>query len=568
MSHLYEKSTIAMRDGTALSAIVFRPSSGQAPALLIRTPYGITASPWAGNGGAIPSLVAFLDAGYAVVWVECRGTHGSEGEFVPLVDETDDGFDTLEWIVGQPWSNGAVGMYGPSYSGMTQWAAAGSGHPALKAIVPMMSAMNWYRGTTYSRGGAYSPTIASGWAAMMEAADEVRSMRRGQGDPAKLAELSSLVVDGSAVAEAAPLASHPALGRVLWFQEFVTHPSMDGFWEARDLSLRIHRMTAPALMIGGWYDFFLAELLSDFRRFQHEAATDDARQGSRLLIGPWDHFDLQMNAHFPDRDFGLGGSGQAADITGEHLAHFDRWLTSEPARAQQPAPRVRIFVMGTDEWREADAWPFPGTRDAAYYLDDGLLTPLSPAQDIRHSYVYDPRDPVRHGDLSRLSAPYQPSDHAGDEERPDVLSFATAPLAHPVEVIGHVSATLFVSTDARDTDFTARLIDVHPDGRAIGLCDGIVRLRYRKSLAMPEPVVPGTVYEVTIDMAATANVFLPGHRIRVDISSSNFPRYDRNTNTGGDIATESLDDAVAATNTLRIGPEYPSRVILPIVTST
>jgi putative CocE/NonD family hydrolase len=566
MSHLYDKSTIPLRDGTRLSAILFHPPSGRAPTLLIRTPYGATV--WGGNGGAIPNLISFLDAGYAVVIVECRGTYDSDGGFTPIVDEVNDGFDTLNWIVDQPWSNGSIGMYGPSYTGVTQWAAASTGHPALKAIVPMMTSMNWYRGTCYGAGGAYSPSIATGWAAMMAAADEARSVQRGDGDAARLAELGRLVLSGSAVTEETPVVAHPALSKVSWFRNFLDHPGEDEFWRARDFSHHVSSIAAPALMIGGWYDFFLGELLRDFGRIQGHAATKSARQESRLLIGPWDHFDLLMSAQFADRDFGIGGSAAVADITGEHLRHFDRWLATADDDAHPAIPRVKIFVMGVDEWRESDSWPLPGTQDTAYHLDAGRLATTAPADDAEHRYEYDPRDPVQTGRHARLSACYEPIDHSGAALRQDVLTFETEVLTEAVDVIGCVSAVLFVSTDARDTDFTAKLIDIHPDGRAINLCDGIVRMRYRDGLRAPEPVIPGQVYEVTVDLAATANVFLPGHRIRVDVSSSNFPRYDRNTNTGGEIARESIDDAVVATNTLLTGPRHPSRVILPIVAST
>jgi putative CocE/NonD family hydrolase len=506
-----------------------------------------------------------MNAGFAVVWVSCRGTFGSEGTFIPLSDDQADGFDTLEWITARSWSNGRVGMYGPSYTGGTQWAAASTGHPALQAIAPMMCSLDWYKAPIYHPGGAYSPTLGVGWAVMMSSANEARALQNGEGDMQRLLELGNALVSGIRVAEYTPLLAQPQLRETSWWTDMVRHSSRDGYWQSKDMTPAVPQMTQPALFITGWYDLFCPQQLVDFATYRAHSGSEDARNGSRLIVGPWDHFDITMSAQFPDRDFGLAGCGPMIDITGEHLRHFKHWLCDD-VEASSSESRVKIFVMGEDQWREAPDWPVPGTVFTDFFLDGGKLTLEQPSEARNLAYYYDPKNPVHScaPGRDRLSAAYEPKDCAGDRERNDVLTFETETLTAPVEVIGHVSARLFVASDAVDTDFTVRLLDVFPDGRAIRLCDGLVRMRYRDDLATPKLIEPDRTYEVTVQVGATANVFRPGHRIRVDVSSSNFPRFDRNTNTGRDIATESIEDGVVARNTLFTGPEQASRVVLPL----
>jgi putative CocE/NonD family hydrolase len=267
-----------------------------------------------------------------------------------------------------------------------------------------------------------------------------------------------------------------------------------------------------------------------------------------------------------------------ADVTGEHQRFFDRWLRGQADALAGSAP-VRIFVMGIDQWRDEQDWPLPGTSYEAYHLHgsgrantaegDGELRAEPPDGEHADVYLYDPLRPVPTLG-GRVMAPSTanaagPVDQRRVEARDDVLCFSTPVLDHPVEVTGHVSLTLFVSSSAVDTDFTGKLVDVFPDGRAIFLTDGILRTRYRKSLAEPEPLTPGQVYEVTVDLSVTSNVFLPGHRIRLEISSSNFPRFDRNTNTGGAVTEDGPADVQVAVNRVFHGPAHPSRLVLPII---
>jgi putative CocE/NonD family hydrolase len=303
-----------------------------------------------------------------------------------------------------------------------------------------------------------------------------------------------------------------------------------------------------------------------------------ARDGQRLIVGPWCHADGTDLGTFPDRSFGLDGSIKTADVTGAHLRFFDRWVRG---RTDTPddTHRVRIFVMGIDRWRDEVDWPLPDTRYTDFFLagggrantatGDGVLTRDAASVEAADTFLYDPRRPVPSLGgtvLAAVSGAYPgPADQAAVETREDVLCFTTAVLERPVEVTGHVTLVLYVSSSAPDTDFTGKLVDVHPDGKAIILCEGIQRARYRRSLTDPAPLEPGTVYELTIDLCVTSNVFLPGHRILLEVSSSNFPRYDRNTNTGGTIAADGEDDLAVAVNRVHHGPAHPSRLILPLI---
>ena len=553
---------VPMRDDIALAAIAFFPTHERpAPTLMVMTPYGITDSPtWGGSGGIIPNIWAFLEAGYAVVRVDCRGTFASDGQFVPKIHEAEDAYDAIDWISRQPWSNGKVGTYGPSYLGMTQWAAAVEAHPAHSAMVPSLTSMDWYRGLWYHPGGGMSTCITLVWAVRMMLADEIRDGR----DSERLAQLLPLVTAGLDVAEINPVRSHPVLSTP-WFDDWLAHPTYDDFWRAQDFTHAVSRVQTPALLVAGWYDIFAKEQLRDFERLRSCGATDEVREGSRLIVGPWDHFDMMLVGRTPDRDYGLDATPQGLDLTAAHKQHFDRWMTEQESGQEDEPPRVQLFVMGIDRWREESDWPLPDARDTDYHLVGTDLTTEGPAQDSTRSYVYDPKDPVRTTTSNRISAAWEASDRSGNALREDVLTFETAPLGRDTEVTGYVSAVLYVSSDAPDTDFMVQLLDVFPDGRAIWLCEGMIRARYRDGFDHPTAMKPGEVYEMRVDVGVTANVFLAGHRIRVDVSSSNFPRFDRNTNTGGDIGAERIDQSRKAKNTLHSGPHHRSRVILPRV---
>jgi len=452
-----------------------------------------------------------------------------------------------------------------------QWASL-TGGARLKAIAPCVTTTDYYTTPWYSDGGAMSWHTIQSWSTTMAL---VEALRRGDGE--LIFGLGAMVAEPEPHLAALPPSHQPLLEKMWpWWSDIQHHPARDQYWQ--DLSVIDHaeQVTVPALHIGGWFDIFAANTARSFTELRARAGTEEARNGQRLIIGPWDH--LNSTGVYPDRRFGMLADAITQDITGEHVKFFDRWLRGNAAAEEAAAP-VKIFVMGIDQWRNEQDWPLPDTSYEPWYLDgagranssagDGLLGPQPPAAEATDTYLYDPLRPVPTLG-GRIMLPTQANaagavDQRKAEERDDVLCFTSAVLTEPLEVTGHVSLTLFASSSAPDTDFTGKLVDVFPDGRAIYLTDGILRTRYRNSLAEPEPLTPGQPYELSLDLSVTSNVFLPGHRIRLEVSSSNFPRYDRNSNTGGVITAESADQVTVAVNRILHGPEHPSRLILPVI---
>ena len=577
MSFRVEKDImVPMRDGVRLATDVWVPADGgPAPVLLVRLPYGKDMIALYAYG-LIPNVFALVEAGYAVVYQDCRGTFRSGGEFTPMVNEPSDGADTVAWLLGQPWCDGNIGTFGASYLGFVQWASA-SASDHLKAIAPAVTTTDYYATPWYSEGGALSLHAIQTWTTLMALAGAQRAMAAGSGDPQALMGLVGMAADpGSHLAEL-PVRARPLLEKQWpWWAEILAHPARDQYW--RDLSVadRFADITVPALNIGGWFDIFASSTARTFTELKKRGGSADARDGQRLIIGPWDH--LNSTGVYPDRQFGLMADARYADLTGAHQRFFDRWLRGRAGALDGSAP-VRIFVMGIDQWRDEQDWPLPDTSYVEYYLDssgrantasgDGGLRAAPPDSQHADTYLYDPQRPVPTLG-GRVMSPATaneagPVDQRRAESRDDVLCYTTPVLERPVEVTGHVSLTLFASSSAPDTDFTGKLVDVFPDGRAIFLTDGILRARYRNSLADAELLTPGQIYEIAIDLSVTSNVFLPGHRIRLEVSSSNFPRFDRNTNTGGTITEDRDEDVQVAVNRIFHGPGHPSRLVLPVI---
>jgi putative CocE/NonD family hydrolase len=410
------------------------------------------------------------------------------------------------------------------------------------------------------------------WNAMMFAYEEQRSLQRGKTtDPSTLMRLGAALLDPMALNDATPVASRPVLGTGRWFDDWLAHPDFDDYWQDQDWSARIGEVTVPILATGGWYDLKLHGQVADFVRVRTHAGSEEAREQSRLVIGPWDH--INYSGSYPDRYF---GPLAAEDPAPSHIEFFDQHLRD--TAPEIPAPRVRIFVMGIDQWRDEADWPLPDTTYTDYHLTSGgaantrdgggALILDAPTAESADGFRYDPRDPLHTAGgalLPNVPGLIGPVDQRAVDGRPDVLCYTGPVLSDPVEVTGFVELKVFVSATTVDTDITAKLVDVFPDGKAINLCDGILRLRYRNSLSEPELMTPGQVYEVTVPMSVTSNVFLPGHRIRLDVSGSNFPHYDRNSNTGGVISSEALEDMVVTDTTVHHGGTRPSRLVLPVI---
>ena len=575
MSFTVNKDTqMPMRDGLTLATDLWLPDGGPAPALLVRTPYNKDTPNLLANSLNVPALV---EAGYAVVFQDCRGTGRSAGPLAPLEHEAQDGEDAVAWISEQPWCDGNVGTFGASYLGFTQWAAAAQGPSALKAIAPTVSTSDYYSAPWYSPGGAFSLHMSLWWSTLMALLEAQRALGAGRGELEPLLELAGALGGLDERLASAPYADQPALAdRAQWWQQWLAHPDRDSFWQDLSVADRTGDIAVPALHVGGWFDIFAGETAAGYAAMRQRAGTPEARDGQRLIIGPWDH--LSYTGAYHDRQFGMAADVLGVDLTGAHLAFFDRWLRGRADALDGSAP-VRIFVMGLDQWRDEQDWPLPDTEYTDYFLGssgrantadgNGTLSPTGPGPDLHDTLVYDPADPVPSlgGRVIMPSAlnTVGPVDQRPAEMRQDVLCFTTEPLTSPVEVTGHLALVLHVSSSAADTDFTGKLVDVHPDGRAIYLTDGILRARYRSGLDRPEPLQPGRTVEIALDLSVTSNVFLPGHRIRLEVSSSCFPRYDRNTNTGGTISQEPLAAAVVATNTVLHGQDHPSRLVLPVV---
>jgi putative CocE/NonD family hydrolase len=561
---------IEMRDGTQLRADVYRAAEGGAfPVLLIRSPYGEQML----RAGA--PVIPAIDAGFAVVIQHCRGTGASDGEFVPFEREAADGVDTIEWCARQPWCNGSVCMYGPSYLGMVQLAAAAQASPALKALVPIVTPADYHWGLAY-RQGAFQLGQALGWHMLKSAQTLAYRAAAGENIAADMSALLRLMADPAAGYAHLPVRDAPAVSRILpsW-RDWLDHEERDGYWDTLSYRDARDRVTTPALHVGGWFDLFLGGTLDNFATLSRRASTEHARRGQRLIVGPWTHVDRTGAAG--ELHFGVLASEQAIQLEQVQLG-FLRSVV-QPGQQEPPGPRVRLFVMGDNVWRDEEDWPLRRTRWTPWYLHEGgSLSPSLPNDGAAPShFTHDPRDPVPTvggptliggGPGGGVAWMPGPRDQREVEARPDVLSFTGAELAEDLEVTGPVSVTLHAATSAADTDFTAKLVDVWPDGRALCVTDGIVRARYRDGTGRASPIEAGQVCEYTIDLIATSQVFKAGHRIRVDIASANFPCFDRNPGDGAPAATATAENFVTARQTIFHNGARPSHVTLPVIPRT
>jgi putative CocE/NonD family hydrolase len=559
----------SMRDGVVLRSTVYRPTgSGPFPVLLNRTPYGR-------DLGTDPAYFDPLRAarhGYVVIRQDVRGRFTSDGDFEPNHQENADGYDAVQWAASLPYCDGTVGMWGRSYHAETQWRAALERPPALRSIVPGVSAAHSWTNGGQIRGGVHEVGTRYGWVHTNILPDLL--LRRHRGDPAALRRVMDRYATDLAAAstggllDTLPLTAltdpgSPAAPLMEWLGKPVTDPE----WQRLNLDGRYGELRVPVFHIGGWYDIFLYNTLG-----QYQATAEIGSQPPpHLLIGPWTH--LTVAGATGDLDFGPTAAGAWIDLTGQHLRWYDAILKGRTERL--PADPVRLFVMGENRWRGYPRYPVPGCRTEQWYLQaNGGLDRRAPAASEPDAFRYDPKDPVPTVGGATLLAPSHPSgpyDQRAIEVRPDVLSYTSEPLPQPYTVLGPVSVTLYAASSAPDTDFVSRLVDVYPDGRAIGIADGIIRASARDSYPSPgvvRPVPPSRIqpdraYEYRIDLWATGLTFLPGHRIRVDVTSSSHPRWERNLNTGRR-AYDSADTTVAR-QLIFHDPDRPTHIALTIV---
>lgn len=552
-----------MRDGVTLRANVYRPDDdARHPVLLSRTPYGKD----------FPNAALPLDApqaarrGYVVIVQDTRGRFASEGEWKLGTDEARDGADSVAWAAALPYADGTVGMFGGSYVGFTQWSAALEAPPALRAIAPTLTWREPLDGVAF-RGGAFELGLLANWLLLFAVSDVPR---HPAADPmAQATALARLAhdIDGLAaegyqslpLREFAPLARHRLLGHLAG--AFVA----PGERVARSDFMRIagkdERLAVPAFVATGWYDVFLHGALENFAALRRRGVP------ARLVVGPWSH--QQHAVRVGERAFGFASQAAfidlRADLGSMQLRWFDRYLSGRENGIDREPP-VSIFVMGANAWRHEAEWPLARAVETSFYLRaGGRLDPAAPADEAPDEYEYDPRDPVPTLGGALLMPPEYlpgPADQRPIEGRADVLSYTSEPLARDLEVTGPVRAHLFVASSAPHTDFVARLVDVEPGGYARNLTDAIVRARYRDP-ERPAPLEPGRPVELVLDLWATSNLFRAGHRIRVDVTSSSFPRWDRNPNTGHAFGAD--DELRAARQTVLHDAGHPSHVVLPVV---
>lgn len=563
---------VPMRDGTTLYADVYRPSGGgRSPVLLQRIPYGKHKPRYR---SMYLDPIRAVHRGYTVVIQDVRGRHVSQGAFYPYRHEPQDGYDTVEWCAAQPWCDGNVGMFGISYHGATQWLAAMEQPVALKAIVPGVTSDTYYDSWTYL-GGVFQLYWISQWVAGF-VLDNLG--RRADDAPQAIAALRQWLRNPQAMAQHLPLTEMPALrGLADYYYDWLDHPTYDSYWQALSPRQRFHDMAVPALNIGGWFDGFVRGTIRCYDGVRQRGATDLARRQQHLLIGPWLHGPMP-SASAGQGYFGAGAAADAIDLQGMHLAWFDHWLKGENNGVDTDPP-VHIFVMGANVWRSETAWPPPGAQTQTYFLHsqgrantlhgDGRLALDPPrASEPPDRYLYNPVNPVPTLGGAHLSGLPGVFNVGVQEQRPvearaDVLVYTSEPLERDTEVTGHISLTLWAVSSACDTDWTAMLVDVHPDGSAYNVCDGILRARYRDSLQQISLIEPGEAYQYQIDLGPTSMVFRRGHRLRLTVSSSNFPAYARNLNTGGCHSEES--EAHAALQTVLHDAEHASCLLLPVV---
>ena len=550
-----------MRDDVTLRADIYRPrADGKFPVLLERTPYDKTGErEFALNAAA---------RGYVVIVEDTRGRYASEGEWYTFKNEANDGYDTVEWAAALPYADGKVGMFGGSYVGATQFWAAISHPPHLVGIAPDVTASNYHDGWTY-QGGAFEQWFNQSWASGLTE-DTLR--RASSRITTPLEWRSFLPLTGY------PMRAVPDMKTLApYYLDWLAHPSYDEYWKALSIEEHYGQIQVPVFNLAAWYDIFLGGSLRNYELLKSKAGSEAARRGQRLLVGLGGHAGGWEQRKIGDVDF-----GEKAPFDGDALVldWYDMLLKGVHNSFASSKP-VRIFVMGRNEWRDEDDWPLARAKATKYFLHsggnaaslagNGVLNTEAPAAGMtaqaKDSFEYDPANPVPtiggplccRGDLLKPG----PFDQTTAEQRKDVLVYSTAALAKDIEVTGPVTAELWVSSSAVDTDITAKLVDVGPNGFAQNLTEGILRLRYRDSQERPELLQAGTVYKVKVDLWSTSNVFLAGHKIRLEISSSNFPRFDRNLNTGEEQARATR--IVKATNTVVHDKEHPSALILPVV---
>lgn len=560
---------VPMEDGVQLSADIYLPDvPGKWPALLILTPYNNMTE------RNVNFAAHFAVRGYAVVMVDLRGRHDSGGVWDPYVNDPKDGYDTQQWIGEQEWSDGNIGTWGTSYVGFTSLMPAPYQSPYLKAMVPSVNQQTNF-GHLYNDGVMQ---LSNSMVAGFFWAGHTMQFTWGPG------VTSNPLLDWDKYFRRLPLITAlDDLAPLPWYKDWIRHSTYDDYWKSYGVKEKYDQILAPAHFVTGWYDNLIHENFRNWVGFNKEGGSDAARNGTKLLVGPWPH-----NVNVSGRraggywqevpmpgwvvDF---GPDYQVDMKDLHLRWYDYWLKGMDNGLDKEAP-IRIFVMRANKWRDEWEWPLARTEWTKYYLNSGgsanslygkgtLSTSPPPAGSTSDTFVYDPAQPVESmgGQVTFPRHQIGPLDRQAVQRRQDVLVFTSEPLTRKIEITGPIDVKLYAASDAVDTDFTATLTEVLPDGRAALISQGIVRASFRESLEHPSPIEPGKVYEYTIHVWETSWEFQPRSRIRLEISSSDFPRWARNLNTGAPFGMTS--EMRKAAQTIFHDPQHPSHVILPVI---
>lgn len=567
---------IELRGGTMTVADIYRPAGrGRHPVLLQRTPYNRAQL---FHLGLLNPLRAAA-RGYVVVIEDVRGRYASDGNFTPFFQETIDGYDSVEWCASQLWSDGNVGMIGASYIGATQWLAAVTAPPHLRCIVPMQTSSDFYEGWVY-RSGALQWGFLVSWIPMWLAAEALTRNITGPRFEQIKSDLTRRIDDLPTLWNTLPLRELPFMSELApYFLEWLDHPERDSYWRNISIVEQHPSVTVPAFNMSGWYDMFRDGTIENFVGLTAHGSTIESRTGNRLLLGPWDHSAPTVSS-VGSEDFGLASSQHPSPLSydqeEEYFRFLDRWLKGIETELWDGAA-VKLFVMGANTWRLETAWPLERSHLTPFFLHssgtansrcgEGSLSTTEPAGEPPDFFIYNPRNPVPTlgGQLCCYpeQLPWGVFDQTPVERRQDVLVYVTESLQRDIEITGPIVLELWASTNAVDTDFTAKLVDIEPSGRARNLTDGVVRCRYRHGTDKAVPVEPEKPMLLKLDLGATSNLFRSGHRIGLEIASSNFPRFDRNLNTGHPIGGDA--ELRVALQTVYHSADSPSCLLLPVV---
>jgi putative CocE/NonD family hydrolase len=551
---------IPMRDGVILYADVYRPvDEGRYPVLVSRTPYSTERFPSAYDAG-----VYFSRRGYVYAFQDVRGRHESDGRWEPFFDDEKDGYDTIEWAAKQRWSNGKVGMQGGSYLGQNQWRAAQAAPPSLVTIFPSVASTSIYH-DWITLNGAWRLSFNFGWGPVRQ---ESRIMQNP--GPHTVEGLHAIHYDE--VQRHLPLDTMQQLvGRnARFYNDWLANPDYNDYWKPLNVEEVFNKIAIPVHTFGGWFDIFSQGTLRGYVGMSHQGATEAAQRGSHIVIGAWGHGSTRKTG---DIDF---GSTAHVDEQALELRWYDSRLKGIDNGLDREPP-VKLFLMGRNEWVLENEYPLARTNYRPMYFagagkantdkGDGRLTWDKPgASSAADRIRYDPNDPVPSvGGNNCCGTPTAagPRDQRKIEARQDVLIYTSGVLQDEIEVTGPVKVVLHASSDAVDTDFVARLVDVYPDGTTYNIAEGMLRARYRESLSRPSLLQPGQVYRFEIDLVGTSVAFLKGHRLRVHVTSSHFPQFDRNPNTGAKFG--ATKEVRAAQQTVYHDAERPSHILLPVI---